>query len=171
MPSGIRGFSSTGGLSGSLTCFMETAIGLSAVYGSLPVKCLVEDHSEGVEIALRGCGLAKGLFRGHVAGGTHHGSRPGDGHGGAGPGDAEVCHLRRAPGGEYYVLGLYVAMDHSPLGAAHERGMVHRDVGGPFFRLAPVVDLDYVRVGEGRRAHGLALETLGELLVAGVLFP
>src|SRR5215211_7782084 len=76
--------------------------------------------------------------------------------------------LRREPGG---LRRLERTLPYDSLLERAAGHVLHGYVGGAFFRLAPVIDLDDVRVGEGCRAHGLALEALGELLVTGVLSP
>ncbi len=161
---------------------------------------LVEDYAQSIQVASRGRRFAHSLFRRHVARGAHDRSRLGEGDGRGGPSDTEVSDLRFAFGGEKDILRLYVAVDHAPgVGSTKRLGnlrpdggdvgrcerfppgdpllqraarhVLHRDVGGPVRGLAPVVDLDDVRVREGRRVQRLALEALGELAVARVLSP
>src|SRR5919202_360339 len=172
-------------------------LGLGVV-GQLPGQHLVEDHAQGVQIAPRGSRVPECLLGGEVVGCAHDQTGLGHLRGGDRSRYTEVSYLRLPRLGKQHVLGLHVAVDYAPLvsspqGPRHleryrdglvgrerafvadallqvaARGVLHDDEAGAVFGLAPIVDGDYVRMGERGGALGLALEALDDLLVVGVL--
>ena len=95
-----------------MTCFMETATGLSAVKGSLAGEHLVEDHAQGVEVAPGVYGFAQRLLGRHVARRAQNEARLGDRGVGGGARYPEVRDLHVARRGQEDVVGFYVAVDH-----------------------------------------------------------